>query len=71
LAKGKDKLAGVPISILDMIDETDIAPTAMHVLLKGLESKQYVKISSNTVKLTPEGIAYFKYHYLSETVKDA
>lgn len=69
LAKAKgDKLDGVSISILDVIDETDIGPTAMHILLKKLEEQQYVILSSNTVKLTPQGVAYFKYRYLSEEV---
>ncbi len=71
LAKGNIKVAGVSVNILDMIDETDIPPTAMHTLLKKMEEQKYVIISSNTVKLTNEGVGYFRYKYLSEIVKNA
>ena len=72
LAKAKDdkKIYGTSVNILNIIDETDISPSFVYRILKGMEGNNHVKVTQNTVKLTPEGVAYFKYMYLSETVKE-
>lgn len=69
-AKTHQKLYAVSINILEVIDETDIPPTALHTILKKMEANRYVKVSQHTVKLTPEGVAYFKFKYLSEKIND-
>ena len=71
MAKVKEgqKLHSVSINILDVMDETDINPTPLHKMLKQMEIQQYVTVKSNTVKLTAEGVAYFKFKYMSEDIK--
>jgi hypothetical protein len=64
--KDKDKLWGVTINILDIIDETDIGPNLMHTMLKEMERLEFITMKTNTAKLTQEGVAYFKFKYLSE-----
>lgn len=70
LAKAKDKakISGTSVSILEVIDETDISPNLTHKILKEMEGQTYVIVTQHTVKLTAEGVAYFKFKYLSETV---
>jgi predicted methyltransferase len=69
-AKDKEKLYGVSVNILDVIDETDIPPTRLHAILKNMEANRYVKVTQNTVKLTQDGVAYFKFKYLSEKINE-
>jgi hypothetical protein len=68
-AKDKDKIYGTSVVILDVMDETDITPNLLHKILKGLERNNWMIVTQNTVKLTAEGVAYFKFKYLSEKIK--
>ena len=67
--KDKKKLHGVTVNILDVMDETDIGPTALHKILKEMENRRYVVVKSNTVKMTVEGVSYFKFRYVSEKME--
>jgi len=64
--KGEGKVAKTPVSILDVIDETDISPNQVHSICKNLENNQYLVVTQHTVKLTYQGVAYVKLKYLSE-----
>ena len=66
-AKNKKKVSGISVSTLDVMDETDIGPTMLHIYLKSMERSNFVKLGSNSVKLTPEGVAWFKLKYHSES----
>lgn len=67
-AREGQKLHSVSVNILDVMDETDIGPTLLHKMLKVLEDQGYLVLKSNTAKLTPEGVAYFKFKYVSDKV---
>ena len=69
-AKDKDKIYGTSVNILDIIDETDISPNMTHKILKQMERSNFTIVKQNVVKLTAEGVAYFKFKYLSEKVKE-
>ena len=68
-AKDKKKIYGTSVNILDIIDETDISPNMTHKILKQMERSDFVIVKQNVVKLTAEGVAYFKFKYLSEKVQ--
>ena len=64
--KGDGKIGLTPVSILDVIDETDISPNQVHSMCKKLESNNYLILTQQTVKLTHQGVAYVKMKYLSQ-----
>jgi hypothetical protein len=65
-AKDKSKIYGTSVNILEIMDETDIGPNILHRLLRDLERSNFINLSQNVAKLTPEGVAYFKFRYLGE-----
>lgn len=68
LAKAKKgtKLHLVSINILEIMDQVDMGPQKISSVLKKMENKEYITMKQNTVKLTPVGIAFFKFKYLGE-----
>lgn len=70
-AKSKDtdknvKLESISINILEIMDQLDVGPRKISEFLEKLEKKEHITMKHNTVKLTPVGIAYFKFKYLNE-----
>ena len=64
--KGEGKAALTPVSILDVIDETDISPNQVHTICKKLEENEYLILTQHTIKLTHQGVAHVKMKYLGD-----
>ena len=64
--KDHDKLHVISINILDIMDELDVGPRKISEILSDLEKKEFLTMKQNSLKLTPIGVAYFKYKYLDE-----
>jgi len=60
------KPEAVSINILEIMDETDVTPKKISGILSQMEKKEFITMKSNIVKLTPVGVAYFKFKYLDE-----
>ncbi len=69
LAKEKKSILGVPVSLLDVIDETDLSPNRVHSVCRKLEERDILKVTQQTVKLTMYGVAHFKLKYMSNVRK--
>lgn len=65
-SKDKNKIYGVSVNIIEMIDELDLSPSTLHKILKDMERNNYVTFTNNVAKLTAEGVAYFKFKYLGQ-----
>ncbi len=65
-AKDKEKLHLASINILEIMDIVEMGPRKIDQILSQMEKREYIKMKQNTVRLTPVGIAYFKFKYLND-----
>lgn len=57
-AKG-GKVSGVSVSLLDVIDDTNIPPKDLHAMVSKFSEKGVLSMSQHTVKFTKYGESYF------------
>lgn len=64
--KKKGKVFGVPVSLLQVIDETNIPPNDVYTIVSKFGEDGILNLSQETVKFTKYGEGYFDIKYLKK-----
>jgi hypothetical protein len=62
----KGKVSGVPVSLLNVIDSTNIPPKEVHTIVSKLDADGVLSLNQQTVKFTKYGESYFDIKYLKK-----
>jgi len=62
----KGKVVGVPVSLLQVIDSTNIPPKDVHAIVSKFHENGILDLNQETVKFTKYGEGYFDIKYLKK-----